>query len=70
MKVTLIDQIPVSQQQDIKVELSARPAPTRSNIEDKRGVLAWDGKLEPDEERTIDHGYRVTWPGAKGIVTR
>lgn len=67
---TVIDQIPVSQQQDIKVELSARPAPTRSNIEDKRGVLAWDGKLEPDEERTIDHGYRVTWPGAKGIVTR
>ena len=70
MPFTVIDQVPVSQQQDIKVDLVARPAPTRQNVEDKRGIVAWDGKIEPDEERVIDHGYRVTWPGAKGIVTR
>jgi hypothetical protein len=57
----------VSQQQDIKVELIGKTAPTKRDIEDKRGVLAWESKLEPDEERVIEFGYRITWPGTKAI---
>lgn len=70
MPFTVIDQMPVSQQQEIRVDLAAKPAPTRQNVEDKRGILAWDGELKPDEEKVIEHGYRVTWPGAKPIRTR
>ena len=42
--------------------------PTRKDVEDKRGVLAFESKLEPEEERVIEFGYRVIWPGARTIV--
>ncbi|MEQ1711423.1 MAG: mucoidy inhibitor MuiA family protein [Hyphomicrobium sp.] len=70
MAYTVVDQLPVSQQQEIRVDLVARPQPTRQNLDDKRGVLSWEGKIEPDEEKVIEHGYRITWPGARSIITR
>lgn len=65
---TIHDQLPVSGNQDIKVELLGRPVPSRRDIEDKRGVLAWDDRLNPDEEKAIEFGYRITWPGARSIM--
>ena len=62
------DQIPVSNNQEIKVELLAKPQPTKRDIDDKRGVLAWEDKLAPDEEKAIDLGWRVSWPAAKSIT--
>ncbi len=66
--VTVIDQIPVSQNADIKIELLGKTAPTRRDMEDKRGLLAWDMELKPDEEKVVEFGYRVTWPSAKKIT--
>jgi uncharacterized protein (TIGR02231 family) len=62
------DQVPVAGNQEIKVELIGRTQPTRRDIDDKRGVLAWEDKLGPDEERSIEFGYRITWPSGKSIV--
>ncbi len=70
MAFVVLDQTPVSQQQDIKVEPTSRPAPSRQNVDDKRGIVAWDGELKADEERTIEHGWRLVWPAAKSIVQR
>ncbi len=67
VQLTVMDQIPVSQHQDIKVELISKTPPSRRDVDDKRGVLAWDQKIDADEERTIDFGYRVTWPAAKKV---
>jgi hypothetical protein len=67
VQLTIMDQIPVSQNQDIKVELTAKTQPTRRDIDDKRGIIAWDQTIQPDEERTIEFGYRVSWPAAKRI---
>jgi uncharacterized protein (TIGR02231 family) len=66
--VAVIDQIPVSQNADIKIDLIGKTAPSKRDLDDKRGILAWDMKLEPDEERLVDFGYRVTWPAAKRIL--
>lgn len=66
--VTVTDQIPVSENQDIKVELTGKTPPTSENVEDRRGILAWTLKLEPDQEQVIDFGYRVVWPAARSIV--
>jgi uncharacterized protein (TIGR02231 family) len=66
--ITVIDQIPVSQNADIKVELLGKLAPTKRDIDDKRGVLAWEMELKPDEEKVVEFGYRVTWPGAKKVI--
>ena len=51
IQVAVLDQIPVSQNADIKVELLGKTAPTKRDLDDKRGVLAWEMKLEPDEEK-------------------
>ena len=66
--LTVFDQIPVSENQEIKVDLNSKVAPTKQNADDKRGVLVWESKLEPDQEQVIDFGYRVSWPAAKSIV--
>lgn len=67
IQVSVRDQIPASLNQDIKVELTGRSQPTRRDIDDKRGVLAWESEVKPDEERVIEFGYRVTWPAAKQV---
>jgi uncharacterized protein (TIGR02231 family) len=67
MPVTVLDQIPVSQNADIKIELLGKTAPTKRDIDDKRGVLAWEMTLAPDEERAVEFGWRITWPASKRI---
>ena len=62
------DQIPVANNQEIKIELLAKPLPTKRDIDDKRGVLAWEDRLNPDEEKAIELGWRVSWPAAKSLV--
>jgi uncharacterized protein (TIGR02231 family) len=68
IQVSVLDQIPVSQNADITVELTGKTAPTRRDVESKRGVLAWEMKLEPAEERAIEFGYRATWPAARKVT--
>lgn len=65
----VLDQVPVAADQDIKVEITGK-APSRQNVDDRRGVVAWDGELEPDQEQTISFGYRVSWPSAKSVIYR
>jgi uncharacterized protein (TIGR02231 family) len=68
IQLSVLDQVPVSQNDGIKIELQGRTQPSRRNVEDKRGVLAWDMKLEPDEEKAVEFGYRVSWPAAKKVT--
>lgn len=68
IQVRVLDQIPVSQKEAIKIELLGRTQPTRRNVDEKRGVLAWDMTLAPDAENVVEFGYRVTWPAAKSVV--
>lgn len=66
--ISVQDSIPTSRQQDIKVELIGKTPPTRRDVDEKRGVLAWEALLQPDEERQIEFGYRVSWPAGKRVI--
>jgi uncharacterized protein (TIGR02231 family) len=68
VELVVHDHIPVSQNDDIKVELIGPVQPTKKDIDGKRGVLAFESKLEPEEERLIEFGYRVIWPGSRAIT--
>jgi uncharacterized protein (TIGR02231 family) len=68
IQVSVLDHIPVSQNADIKVELTGKSGPSRRDVEGKRGILAWDMQLAPAEERAVDFGYRATWPAAKKVT--
>jgi uncharacterized protein (TIGR02231 family) len=68
INLVVIDQMPVSLNQEIKVEYTGRTAPAKTNLKDQRGVMAFESKLEPDEEKAFDYGYRISWPAAKAVV--
>jgi uncharacterized protein (TIGR02231 family) len=68
MQLTVIDQLPASQNADITVELTGRSPPSRRDVDNKRGILAWDMRLDPIEERVIEFGYRAAWPAAKKVT--
>jgi uncharacterized protein (TIGR02231 family) len=68
VQIAILDQVPVSAQQDIKVEVvMAGPQPTRKDVGDVRGTLVWDMTVAPDEEKQIGFGYKVTSPNDKRI---
>jgi hypothetical protein len=66
--ITITDQIPVSENEDIAVALlSAAPAPLKPKEEEaekekRDGVLKWLLQLKPLEKKTISFKYSVTHP--------
>ncbi|MGR4931117.1 mucoidy inhibitor MuiA family protein [Bradyrhizobium sp. CAR08] len=69
IKVAIEDQLPVSENEDILVEmLPATTPPTASNIRDRRGVLEWSFDAKPGEVRDINFAWRVRWPKDKSMV--
>ncbi len=67
---TVLDQMPVARDEQIQVALTGRSRPTKKDVEDKRGLLAWEFELKPKEEKIINFGYVVKWPSDKQIIYR
>jgi uncharacterized protein (TIGR02231 family) len=69
IKIAIEDQLPVSENEDIVVEmLPATTPPTTTNLRDRRGVLEWAFEAKPGEVRDIVFAWRVRWPKDKGVV--
>jgi len=63
MPITVFDQLPVSRDESIKVELLEEGTPpSEKDVKDKPGVLAWKETLKPQQKQTIDFGYAVSYP--------
>lgn len=62
MEVTVLDQVPVSGEDQLVVTPIAEPAPSARDIDNRPGVLAWTMTLAPGEERRIRVGWTVTSP--------
>ena len=66
--VEVIDQIPFSVNEKIVVRLlPSSTKPSRQNIKDKRGILAWDFKLGQGQEKLINLDYTITWPADRTL---
>ncbi|OKO80319.1 mucoidy inhibitor MuiA family protein [Bradyrhizobium sp. AS23.2] len=69
IKVAIEDQLPVSENEDIVVEmLTSSTPPTASNIRDRRGVLEWTFDAKPGDVRDINFAWRIRWPKDKSMV--
>jgi uncharacterized protein (TIGR02231 family) len=71
IKIAITDQLPVSENEDIQVEMLPPPQttpPAATNLRDKRGVLEWAFEAKPGEVRDIAFAWRVRWPKDKSIV--
>lgn len=63
MPITVFDQIPVSRDEAITVELlDDTTPPTKKNVDNRAGVLSWKKELKPQQKQTIDFGYAVSFP--------
>jgi uncharacterized protein (TIGR02231 family) len=69
IRVAVEDQLPVSENDDIQVEmLPSTTPPTTTNVRDKRGVLEWAVEVGPAQAKEIAFAWRVRWPKDKGVV--
>lgn len=68
VKVAIEDQLPVSETEDIQVEmLPVSTPPTSRDLRERRGVLEWAFDAKPGETREIKLGWRVRWPKDKVV---
>src|SRR3954464_10770605 len=63
IRVAIEDQLPVSETEDIQVEmLPVTTPPTARDLRDRRGVMEWAFEAKPGETREVKLGWRVRWP--------
>lgn len=63
--VRLIDQVPYSEQDDVKVSFTADPAPAATDYDDKRGLLAWDLIVPGGQTQEVRMTTTIDWPDGK-----
>lgn len=63
--VTLLDQVPYSEQEDLQITFTADPEPTARDVDGERGILQWDFDLAPGETRVIQLDSLMSWPQGK-----
>ncbi len=70
MPVTIVDQVPISEDEKIVVDLLPMTTePTERNYDEKQGLLAWTYDLKPQEEKEIKLSYELKWPAKREIIT-
>lgn len=64
----VLDRVPFSEQSDLKIDWSAEPKPSETDVDGKRGVLAWEFDLPAQETATITLKQALRWPD--GMILR
>jgi uncharacterized protein (TIGR02231 family) len=63
--VRLIDRVPYSEQEDLTISWQADPAPDETDLDGRRGVMAWHFDLPAGETRRVELSQRLSWPEGK-----
>jgi GTPase SAR1 family protein len=62
-KITILDQYPVSQNDQISVKLMATsPETNSSELDMSKGILRWVFNLEPEKNKEINFAYEIRYP--------
>lgn len=61
----VVDRVPYSEQDDLRITWQADPKPAETDVDGKRGVLEWRFLLGAGETREISLSHRMTWPEGK-----
>ncbi len=62
MRLTILEASPVATSDEIKVRVAFEPKPSQEAWEDKRGVVAWDITLAPNQTSRIKTAYEIEFP--------
>jgi hypothetical protein len=60
--VRLLYATPFAEQEDIDVDVQFSRAPDETDVDDLRGVAAWDLDVAPGETARIEMTVELTWP--------
>lgn len=60
--ITLADQVPYSEQEDLEINWATSPRATRENVDDQRGILEWDLTLAPGAKAEVRLDTNIRWP--------
>ncbi len=60
--VRVLDQVPYSEQEDLQITWQATPQPSETDVDGKRGVLAWDIEVAPKATAKITLTHTLSWP--------
>ncbi|MDD8024595.1 MAG: DUF4139 domain-containing protein [Paracoccaceae bacterium] len=63
--VRLLDRVPYSEQDDLKISYSATPAASTENYEDGRGLLEWRFDLAPGKTQIVSLDTTIGWPAGQ-----
>jgi uncharacterized protein (TIGR02231 family) len=67
--VRIEDRLPVSENEEIKVEtLPGSAPPAEQDVRDRRGVQAWTLNMKPNSDQSLAFAWRVSWPKEKDLV--
>jgi uncharacterized protein (TIGR02231 family) len=66
--VIVLDRIPVSGDETLKVEVATTPEPAAKNVDDKPGLIAWSQEYKPGDEAQFSLRYLLTAPQEKVIT--
>ncbi len=58
----LLDRVPYSEQDDLEITWSAKPHPSEENVDNQRGILAWEMDIAPGQSETITLDLELNWP--------
>jgi uncharacterized protein (TIGR02231 family) len=61
--VRVLDRIPYSEQDDLKIGYIAAPPATETDVDGQRGILAWDFDLKAGTSQEISLDQTINWPG-------
>ena len=62
LPVTALFRVPVPRNEEISVQGTYSTPPSRRDIDDRRGVHAWDFELDAGKSRRLDLAYEVSYP--------
>ncbi|WP_147126303.1 mucoidy inhibitor MuiA family protein [Shimia ponticola] len=62
--------LPVSEQEDLVIEIGSSPRPDAQDADGVRGVAAWDLTLEPGGTQTVEIEMSLTWPEGQMVNWR
>ena len=65
--VVVLEATPVSQSDKVTVKVALRPEPAVKEWEHRRGLVAWEKTLKPNETARFDVDYVIDYP-AEGLV--
>lgn len=63
----VLDQVPYSEQEDLVITWNAKPRPSDTNVDDLKGVMAWESVLEAGKSTKITLEFSIEWPDGKHL---